>query len=533
MMTNRKQAFILLLIVVLIIFSTASIFAAGEIVKVGIFDNPPKIFIDENKTVSGIYTAIIEYIAGKESWKIEYVYGTFQENLERVRKGEIDILVDVAYNEERAKYLEYNKEAVLTSYGVIFTKPDFKPVSFRELDGKKIATMKGSNFLAEDGYPEIEKLFGIKSNITETSDYETAFFLLESGFVDAVIANDVYGFYDKKIHPDSDYIFTELLFLPRNQFFAFPKNGILNELLINKIDSNLIELKADQTSIYYQEIYKMKGGYKEKVLEIPLWVKLVVLFITIILFISLTFILILNKQKRIIQETDKKLISANRLKDLFIDIMRHDLLNPVGVMRSNIQLLLGKERDLKKKDTLDRVNNNCNELIDRINSASLLSKLEEGKEKLEYSKVDLRKVMDNIFAEVSHLTKENNIKLVSKIKENGFFVNATPLIHDVFFNLITNAIKYNNKNMGVIVDIVRKEGKYSISVADRGGGVPDKYKKSIFERFSRLEKGAIKGTGLGLAITKKIVELHNGNVWVEDNPKGGSIFIVELPILKE
>ncbi|MBI5253168.1 MAG: HAMP domain-containing histidine kinase [Euryarchaeota archaeon] len=63
---------------------------------------------------------------------------------------------------------------------------------------------------------------------------------------------------------------------------------------------------------------------------------------------------------------------------------------------------------------------------------------------------------------------------------------------------------------------------------ERGGG-EDEYKQKIFDRFARIEKGGVKGTGLGLAIVKRIVDLHQGRAWVEDNPEGGSVFYVELP----
>ena len=68
-----------------------------------------------------------------------------------------------------------------------------------------------------------------------------------------------------------------------------------------------------------------------------------------------------------------------------------------------------------------------------------------------------------------------------------------------------------------------------VSIADEGIGIPDKYKRRIFERFERGCKEGIKGTGLGLAIAKRIVEIHNGRIWVEDNNPKGSIFYVELP----
>ncbi len=60
-----------------------------------------------------------------------------------------------------------------------------------------------------------------------------------------------------------------------------------------------------------------------------------------------------------------------------------------------------------------------------------------------------------------------------------------------------------------------------------------KYKKAIFERFTRLEKGAVKGSGLGLAISKKITEAHNGKIWVGDHKGGGSIFYVTVPKVRK
>ncbi len=534
MITNQK-IFVLLIFLFLAIFLAQFVFADEQTIKIGVFDNPPKINIDENENVSGIYSTIIEYIAKKEGWKIEYVIGTFQENLEKAEKGEIDVLADVSYTEERAKYLDYPNESVITSYGIVITNPNFQPVLFRELDKKTIATLKGSVFLSTDGYPALEKLLKIKSNLIQTPNYETAFLMLDEGKIDAIIANDVYGFYYEKTHPDKKYIFTNLLFMPNNQFFAFPKDANLNKLLIEKIDSALIELKSNQTSIYYQEIYKMKGGYKETTFEIPVWLQAALVFIIGVLLISLVFLFVVTKQKKEIQKvngelenTGKKLENSNRLKDLFIDIMRHDLLNPTTVIKMNTQLLLSTEKNLNKKSTLDLILNGCNRLIDRLNSASLLSKLEEGKVPLEYNKINLKLVINNIFKDVTHLAKEKNIKLISTIKEDAF-IEAIPLIHEVFFNLITNAIKYGLKNEEVIVSIAKDKNNYLISVANSGETIPNKYKKSIFERFSKFEKGIIKGSGLGLTITKKIVEIHKGKVWVEDNPKGGCIFVVELP----
>jgi signal transduction histidine kinase len=68
-----------------------------------------------------------------------------------------------------------------------------------------------------------------------------------------------------------------------------------------------------------------------------------------------------------------------------------------------------------------------------------------------------------------------------------------------------------------------------VSFADEGGGIPDVFKKTIFDRFERHDKKGVKGTGLGLAIARRIVDLHAGSIWVEDNAAGGCTFRVLLP----
>ncbi len=127
---------------------------------------------------------------------------------------------------------------------------------------------------------------------------------------------------------------------------------------------------------------------------------------------------------------------------------------------------------------------------------------------------------------------EKNIKI--KVNAEGkFLALVNPLIGDVFSNFLSNAIKYGPKNSEIVAEIKERGLNWRISVIDKGEGIVDKYKKAIFERFTRLEKGAIKGSGLGLAIVKKIVEVHKGKVWVENNPRGGSVFIVEIAKAEE
>ncbi|MCH7568914.1 MAG: HAMP domain-containing protein [Nanoarchaeota archaeon] len=224
----------------------------------------------------------------------------------------------------------------------------------------------------------------------------------------------------------------------------------------------------------------------------------------------------------------KELRISNKLKDLFIDIMRHDLLNPAGVVRMNAQTVLMDEKDSKKKESLKLIENSSDRLIKMIENASVFAKLESG-EKIDLKRMDLSVVLKEAVEGMTAKAKERGIKI--KLDTKGKFPAAVnPLVGNVISNFISNAIKYGSANSEIVVGIKKESSSWRMWVADEGEGIPDKYKKAIFNRFTRLEKEAIKGSGLGLAIAKKIVELHNGKVWVEDNSPKGSVFFAEIPI---
>jgi signal transduction histidine kinase len=90
-------------------------------------------------------------------------------------------------------------------------------------------------------------------------------------------------------------------------------------------------------------------------------------------------------------------------------------------------------------------------------------------------------------------------------------------------------VKYAPKGKRIIIDSIDTGEFWRIRVIDFGEGISDADKPRIFDRFLRIEKKGVKGSGLGLAIAERIVELHKGRIWVEDNPEGGAVFVVEIP----
>ncbi len=223
-----------------------------------------------------------------------------------------------------------------------------------------------------------------------------------------------------------------------------------------------------------------------------------------------------------------KLEDANRLKDLFTDIMRHDLLNPLGIIKTATeQILVAETRDERMCNTLQMIKRNADKLIDMIKSASMYAMLESA-EKLERSKLDLSEIFREIANNFKSQLEEKNMKL-EYISKSGCCVMANPMIDAVFSNLLGNAIKYSPPGRKIEVKVIEEKEHFKICVKDWGYGIRDEDKPKIFTRFQRVDKKGVKGTGLGLAIARRVVDLHGGKIWIEDNPEGGSVFYVEIP----
>lgn len=235
-----------------------------------------------------------------------------------------------------------------------------------------------------------------------------------------------------------------------------------------------------------------------------------------------------TKTEAALKEYAKQLEHSNELKDLFIDIIRHDLMNPAGAVKGFTDLLLkrGKleEGDLRMLQSIRRTNS---KLITMIESAATFAKVESVSE-VRLKVMDLAEILNNVVKALEPELKENRIELKMSI-EDASPALVDPMIEQVFMNLLSNAIKYSPQETSITVEMEDLGMEWMIKVTDQGFGISDEDKELVFERFKRLDKGNIKGTGLGLAIVKRIVELHEGKVGVADNPDGqGSMFWVIL-----
>ena len=257
------------------------------VLSVGLFDNSPKVFRDRQGQPRGIFIDVLEDIAQREGWRLHYVYGTWEEGLERLSRGAIDIMPDVAYGSERAKLFAFHHQPVLSSWSQVYARPGSGIKSLLDLDGKKIATLKGS--LQEEAFLRLSESFDIKVEFYGVRDFKTAFAMVNIGEADAAISNSFFGFVNARTYRLED---TAVIFSPSKLHFAarrdFPQH------LLEAIDRHLLRMKEDRTSVYYASLKLWMA--EEVPFSLPTWVKVAGSGIIAFLLLSLAGSILLKRQ---------------------------------------------------------------------------------------------------------------------------------------------------------------------------------------------------------------------------------------------
>jgi ABC-type amino acid transport substrate-binding protein/signal transduction histidine kinase/CheY-like chemotaxis protein len=221
-------------------------------VRVGGYENRPKIYTNTRGAVVGIFPDILDTVAYEEGWRLQYIFGTWSQCLERLEKNEIDIMVDVAYSEERNKRFDFSNETVFLNWGTVYTKSGFVINSLPDLRGKTVAVMQGSiHTVGKDGIKSLAHKFDLDLTYLEVDSYNEVFGLLDSGTADAGVVNRLYGALNEK---KFSVLKTPLLFNPVQLKFAVPKGSQHGRTIIDRVDAHLKRLKSDPDSVFHEII---------------------------------------------------------------------------------------------------------------------------------------------------------------------------------------------------------------------------------------------------------------------------------------
>ncbi len=216
---------------------------------------------------------------------------------------------------------------------------------------------------------------------------------------------------------------------------------------------------------------------------------------------------------------------SNRFRGLLIDVLHHDLMNPAGLALSFLELAESACDSREVIEHIKVVRRNVNKIISLIDDVKELSKLESLKS-VEMRRVTLSRLWRSVIEDMSDMLADREVRF---IRDASGRIEGNEIIKQAFANLLSNAIKYSPPGSPVTIRVWEDEEHAYTSIADEGEGVPDEYKQSIFDRFTRFDKAGVKGSGVGLAIVRRIVELHRGEVWVGDNSPRGAVFYLKFP----
>ncbi|OOQ61447.1 ATP-binding protein [Mucilaginibacter pedocola] len=232
----------------------------------------------------------------------------------------------------------------------------------------------------------------------------------------------------------------------------------------------------------------------------------------------------LNQKAGAIRLLNEKLKQAYEELDTFSYTISHDLKNPISAVKSYAQILM-RDQDMKPNAIrmLDRINAGADKMNGMIQEVLEYSRI--NRSDLILSPIDTKAIIDDLVADLIVAYNADGTKII--VGETPAIQGDRVMISQVFANIISNAIKYSIKSERPEVSIHGVDNGHEVtySITDNGLGIDIKQLPRIFELFKRMDNvGDIEGTGVGLAIVKRIVEKHNGKIWVDSELGRGTTF---------
>ncbi len=230
-----------------------------------------------------------------------------------------------------------------------------------------------------------------------------------------------------------------------------------------------------------------------------------------------------------------QLLKASQFKTEFMATMSHELRTPLNAVIGFSDLLLeglyGNLNNEQLKFVKD-ISDSASHLLDLINQVLDISKIESGKMHLNVRRVNLNEMLEQINASIKLAIENKNLRIVTTGLDEPRIIFVDPVrLREILLNLIGNAIKFTMQGF-ITISFKETVDDFEIRISDTGIGISSKDFGRIFKEFEHIEKPEgmnVPGTGLGLPLTKRLVELHGGQLSFTSELGKGTAFVVRLP----
>jgi len=227
----------------------------------------------------------------------------------------------------------------------------------------------------------------------------------------------------------------------------------------------------------------------------------------------------------------------DRIQILLIEIkemsdnMAHDLRSPITRIRGIAEVTLTTGKSLSEYESMAaNTIEECDRLLDMINTMLMISKTESGVDKLSLEEIDLQSLVREACELFEPTAEDRGVTLSCDVPDGSHLVGDTRMIQRMLSNLLDNAIKYTPPGGSVKVSVSENDAEVVVSVIDTGCGISSSDLPHIFERFYRCDQSRSQaGIGLGLSLARAIARAHEGEITARSTPNQGSTFTATLP----
>jgi signal transduction histidine kinase/CheY-like chemotaxis protein len=249
---------------------------------------------------------------------------------------------------------------------------------------------------------------------------------------------------------------------------------------------------------------------------------------------SFLMIFLLYIVKREFTKQKQYAIESDKLKSAFLANMSHEIRTPMNAIVGFSELLNQKDDKENWDRYISHIQNSSQSLLRLINDVIDLSKMESGDMEISRSEFSLKTMFTELKEQYAvELSKagRSDVYFDFNLPDGDIIVYSDSLrLKQVLANLLSNAIKFTEHGK-IIFRCRKKKGALLFSVTDTGTGIPEDDQKSVFDQFTKFnyQNLNVDGSGIGLAIVYRIVEMLNGNIWINSIPGLGSTFYFTLP----